>query len=477
MNKRFWCALVVVLAAADTLLTYWQNYQLPLDGDLVPTVLPAPFYSKVLQDPFGWAVLTRNEIYAAPNRFFAHGAMSLYWKQVPRLLQHFMAPISSLYASSALFNTAVHALILFTLAAYVRLGAGMANKKWTFWLAIALLLPLFQTAGFAEQMSITNHAVTYTFFYGFPIALLLVLLWPFYRAACLGEQLRLRFWQMVLLVLLMVVVSFNGPIATAAVAVVLSGIGVYWGMKQWQIRGRRLSVGWLSGQALALLSILAVLSLYSIYIGRNNIENGQSHTLGELYQLLPTGFVGQLRLQNGLPVLVLFVLANGLLTRFLTPDSEQRQRVLFILRGVGLFALVFILLLPFGGYRSYRPYLIRGDSILPVVVGLIFAYGVSGSFLLSRLRGGIRVGYITIAALFAGYFMYADSALEMPYNNGCERWALEQIAQSPEPVVHISAFCPVLSWAPVSNSEDTKEQSAMLYYWGVTPRKKLYYQQ
>src|SRR6476659_6145027 len=103
MNKRFWCALVMVLVAADLLFTYWQNYQLPLDGDLVPTVFPAPWYSQVLHDPFGWAVLTKNATYAATNRFFAHAGMGLYWKQVPRLLQHFTTPINSLYAASALF--------------------------------------------------------------------------------------------------------------------------------------------------------------------------------------------------------------------------------------------------------------------------------------------------------------------------------------------------------------------------------------
>ena len=467
----------MVLVVADLLLTYWQNYQLPLDGDLVPTVLPAPFYSQVLHDPFGWAVLTQNDTYAAPNRFFAHGTMSLYWKQVPHLLQHFTTPISSLYASSALFNTAVHALILFTLAAYVRLGAGISNKSWAFWLAVALLMPVFQVDGFAEQMGITNHAVTYTFFYGLPVALLLLLLWPFYRAACLGQWRQLRGWQMVLLVLLMVVISFNGPIGTAAAAVLLLGIGVYWARQQGQTKWSGLRVGWLSGQALVLLSILAALSLYSIYIGRNNVENGPGRSLGELYALLPTGFVEQLKLQYGLPLLLLLVIANGLLTRFLTPDSAQRQRVLLILRGVGIFALLFILLLPFGGYRSYRPYLIRGDSILPVVVGLIFAYGVSCCYLLARLRGGVRVGYTAVVAVFAGYFMYADSTLDMPFNNSCERWNLTQIAQSSEPVVHLSANCSVLSWAPVPSPDDSKEQSAMLYYWGVIPSQKLYYQQ
>ena len=487
MNKRYWSALVMVLVALDVALTYWQNSQLPLDGDLVPTIFPAPWYSKVMHDPFGWAVLTNNEVYAATNRFFAHATMMLYWKQVPHLLQHFTTPINSLYVASALFNTGAQALILFTLAAYVRLGAAAGREpqgsSWSFWLAVALLAPLFQTTGFYEQMGITNWAVTYTFFYAFPIALVLLLLWPFYRAACRRQPLHLRPWRVVLLVLLMVVVSFNGPIATAAVAVLLLGIGGYWVWRhrqqllRWPMRYAPASDDWLSNQALGLLAVLAGLSMYSLYIGRNNAENSSAHSLWELYQLLPIGVYLSLKMHWGLPLLALLLLVNAQVVRRLLPPSAEQQRVLRTLRWVGLFVLVFLLLLPLGGYRPYRPYLVRGDSILPIIIGLFYAYGISTYFLLHQLKGRVRSTYVAAVALFAAPFVYADSAIKMPRNNDCERWALDQIARSPEPVVHVAPYCSVISWdAVIPDYHQTDLQGEMLYYWGVTTTKKMYYQ-
>lgn len=483
MNKRYWTGLLILAVALDVVLTYWQNYQLPLDGDLAPTIFPSAWYSKVMQDPFGWAVLTRNEIYAGPNRFFAHATTTLYWKQVPHLLQYFTTPINSLYTASALFNTGTHVLTLFILAAYVRLGAGVARGSWGFWLAAVLLAPLFQTDGFYEQMGITNWAITFTFFYAFPTALLLLLLWPFHQAACQQQPLRLRPWQAVLLVLLMVVVAFNGAIPIAAAAVLVLGIGVNWAWQHWKAVPRwpvrlTLTGGWLSEQALLLLGILTALSAYSLYIGRNNAENLQhTHTLWELYQLLPIGIYRELTMQWGLPLLVLLVVVNAQLIRYLLPLSNDRQRVLNALRWVGMFALVFILLLPLGGFRNYRPYVVRGDAILPVLLGLFYAYGVSTCFLFYQLRGRIRVSYVVVVGLFATTFTYADSTTKMPRNNDCERWALDQLARAPEPVVRLSPYCSVLGWDLFYDHHQSELQGEMLYYWGVTKTKKLYYQQ
>lgn len=481
MNKRYWSGLLIVFILLDVAFTLWQNYQLPLDGDLVAIVFPASWYSQVLSDPFGWAVLTKHETYAATNRFFAHAAMGLYWKQVPFVLQRFTSPINSLYASSALFNTGVQVLLLFVLAAYVWRGGGGKPGKWGFWLAAALLVPLFQTEGFYEQMGITDRAITYTFFYAFPSALLLVLLWPFFRAAQQQRPLHLNPVQLLLLVLLMVVVAFNGPITTAAVAVLLFGISLYWARRRWQImRGQHtpdtLPANWLSGQTLLLLGILGALSLYSIYIGRNNTENSHSHTLVELYKLLPKGIYQELTKEWGLPLLLLLVAINTLLVSRAVPASAERSWVLNSIRGAGLFAVVYTLLLPFGGYRDYRPFLIRYDSIMPVMLGLFYAYGVSTYFLLFQLRR-LRVGYAAAVAVVAAVFMYVDVTTELLRKNDCERWSLDQLAHAPEPVVRLAPFCTVLSWNNVTDFHQSEMHAQMLHYWGVTSTTKLYYQE
>ena len=336
-----------------------------------------------------------------------------------------------------------------------------------------LLVPLFQTDGFYEQMGITNQAVTYTFFYAFPMGLLLLLLWPFFGAARHNQPLRLPAWRLGSLVLLMVVVAFNGPICIAAVAVLLLGLGLYWAGQRVRPDG---GLRWLGGQTLPLLGLLAVLSGYSLYIGRNNAENAHTHTLAQLYQLLPTGLYRELKINWGLPLLLLLLLANAQLVRRAVPASAERQRVLNSLRWVALFAAVFVLLLPFGGYRSYRPYLVRGDSILPVLLGLFYAYGSSSYFLLHQLRGRLKAGYRTALALFLLAFVYADSTTKMPFNNDCQRWALDQISRATEPVVRVAPSCTILSWDILTDYHQTELQANMLHYWGVTSRPKPYQQ-
>jgi hypothetical protein len=73
--------------------------------------------------------------------------------------------------------------------------------------------------------------------------------------------------------------------------------------------------------------------------------------------------------------------------------------------------------------------------------------------------------------------MYADRKLEMPANNGCERWSMDQLARAQEPVVRLVNFCNVMTWAPLGDYHESDLNAQMLYYWHVTPVKKLYYQQ
>ena len=478
--KRYWFVLLLAFIALDTAYTYWRNNQLPLDGDLVTIVLPDAKCVRVMNDPFGWGVITENAVYNAPNRFFAHAAMTVYWKSVPHLLQLFTDPINSLYTASALFNTGMQVALMFLLAAYIQMSVGAIRNRWGVWIAAGLLVPLFQTDGFCYQMGITNQAITYTFFYPLPMMLLLVLLWPFFKAAYRQEPLRVRPWQAVLLVLLMVVLAFNGPIAMAAVSVLLLGIAIYWLWRQWQQPAgtpRTLATGWLSGQAIGLLFVLGVLNLYSQYIGRNEAENTHTHTLWQLYQMLPGGLYVELIDKWGLSVLILLVVVNGQLIRWTLPRSVDRDRVLAIMRIVGLYAVVFIALIPFGGYRTYRPFLLRGDVVLPVVLGLFFAYGLSSYYLILHLRSRVRAGYLTVLVLFGAYFTYTDVTMLVPTDNDCERWALEQIQASPEPIVHLYVSCNVLSWGMMTDYNASDINAEMLKAWGVTKTKKLYFQQ
>ncbi|MCC3151663.1 hypothetical protein Q3A66_01665 [Hymenobacter sp. BT770] len=478
MNKRYLVVLLALFAVLDTIFTFGQYCQQPLDGDLAAIVVPSAWYRPVLHDPFGWAVLTQNAVYAAPNRFFAHAAMVGYLRYVPRWLHAVASPIDSIYLAGALFKTGVHVLLLVLLAAYVRLGSPGTWGRRGWWLAVALLVPLFQTAGFYGQMGLVSRSLTYSFFYEFPVALLLVLLLPFYRAACRQQPVRLGWLPVVAWLGLAVVLAFNGPVVPAATAVLFFGIGVHWLWQQWQRQKGEGPGGpvWLSGQAMGLLGIFAGLCAYSLFIGRNNAENAHPFTLWELYQRVPQGIFDELTSKLGLPLLVAFVLSNAWLVRRFTPPSAEGRRVRQVLRWVGLFAVVYIALLPLGGYRPYRPYILRNDSILPVLLGLLFAYALSTVYLLQQLPARSRRWYVGAVCVLSFIFINADRRLWLRDGNACERQALAQLAAAPAGVVRLPADCTVLGWLPITDFRQSAYNAELLYYWGVTPGRRLYYQ-
>jgi hypothetical protein len=479
MKKHLFAALLALFVLLDLGYTFVQSYQLPLDGDLSPIVLPAADCRQVLGDPFGWAALTRQEVYVAPNRFFAHAAMGVWFKSVPLALQGFISPISSVYAACALFAVLVQALLLYVLGVYI---SGSYRPAGHWWLAVALVVPLFQMAGYNDQMGIIDQCITYTFFYAFPMALLLLLLLPFFRAAFQHQPLRPGWLGSAALVGLMVVLAFNGVIVTAAMGVLFVCLALHWVAQQWRAGVRPGLEQWRAGlrrlpaRPLVLLAIFGLLCLYSIYIGRFERES-QNHSLPlwERYARIPAGILWQYR-KLGMPLLTLAVLANAQLLRRLLPQVPGSQRALHLMRWLGVFALIFLLLLPLGGYREYRELIVRRDSVLPLILGLVLTYGLSTYVLLQHLPAGPRRWYRVAVGVFSLIYLYADRHLPN-VSNACERANLTRLAQATEPVVRLSADCTLMSWEPLPQAHDSELNAQLFEYWNINPDGKLYYQQ
>jgi hypothetical protein len=474
MKKNWLLALLVLAVLADLVVTYVQHTHLPLDGDLAAIVVPRADYAPVLHDPFGWSVLTTGGWYSAPNRFFSHITLREYCLRVPLLLQAFTSRIDSVYIALALLSVAVQALLLYVLGWYAtgtrRLGS------WRLWLAMALMAPFFQTTGYNGQMSVVDNSFTYTFFYALPLLALLVLLWPLYRAASQRQPLRVGGPQLVAMLLLVVVLAFSGPIIAGVVLVLLLGVGLHAARQRWPLPATR----WLAnlpGQAVLVWGWLGALCLYSLYIGRHNTENLMATLpLGQRYQLVPLGIWDELTSKLGLPLLVLGCLANVQLIRRLLPPTAEAQRIVLALRYLGWFALVYVALLPLGGYRNYRPLILRHDSILPITVGLIGCYALSASYLLRQLRGRPQQWYGVAVVIVAIIFTNADRKLQPKNNNGRERQALAVLARAgATPVVRLPQECTVLSWSPIARPYESVTNAELLKHWGITQRPTLYY--
>ncbi|MBK6620189.1 MAG: hypothetical protein IPG32_04690 [Saprospirales bacterium] len=135
--------------------------------------------------------------------------------------------------------------------------------------------------------------------------------------------------------------------------------------------------------------------------------------------------------------------------------------------------MLFILLLPLGGYRDYRPNIIRRDTLMPVFLCLFYFYGLSTRYLWSRLRGGAQKAYWAGVILLLCVFTLSDN-FNFP-NNACEREELGRIAASSEPVVPLEAGCKVMSWDLPTDPASSEWNALLLEYWGVTDEKTLFY--
>ena len=480
MPKQRWHYLLLLFLVADLGYSLWQYLQFPLDGDLASLVWPSKGYTPVLHDPLGLRALLHHEMYPAPNRFFAHFFLFEYFHHVPRLLQSMLSPLDSVYAACALLKLAIHALLVYVLAVVISNSRNVLGRD--FVLAAVLVTPLLQTSGYNGQMGVMEWAISYTAFYALPVSLLLLFFLPYARQALHDTPAHISALGYVGLLGLAVVLALNGPLIPAIVLIICPTVLLLNWRRHFLAQPRHLAwaqraaaVAGLPKAQLALFVAFSALSLYSLYIGRYNSENQwASISLGERYARLPLGVYYQLSSKLGLPLLLLLLLVNAWLIRRRI-SAPLGGRTLRALRWLALFSLVYILLLPLGGYRAYREYIIRRDTILPVLIGMMGCFALSAYCLLTYLPAPARRWYGAVMVAVGALFTVADKPRPSDFN-ACQRRQFTTLATSRESIVRLPADCPVLEWDPITDYRKSELGGNMLAYWGITQTPKRYYQ-
>ena len=466
--------ILLCLLLLDLGYSFDQHYHMPLGGDLGQNILPTPEngYYRVLKDPLGLGVLVRHEVYSNPNKYFAHRTAASYFRHVPLFLQRFTSPINSIYLSEAILKILIQILILYLLSLYVS-GCRKIYRP-EFLLAAILLTPLFQTSGYNRYMGIIDQSPIYTIFYALPLGMLLLFFLPFYRY-------RQQAGGMVLLALLIPVLSLSGPLIPGVVLIVCPGILLimtirHYRQKQMPHGFKRLqqSAGRVPGFFWVFFIAFCVFCLYSLFIGRNNAMNlSETIPLLERYSKLPRGLYHLLFSKLGFPLLFLAIAMNVIIIRK-RHRSDEGNRILDFSGWVGIFSLIYILLLPLGGYRVYRENIIRYDTMMPVTLGIFLVFGLTTHYLIRRISGRARTAYLAGTVLILAVFTNSDRMDTKGYE--CERNALRTIARSPDKIVRVGADCPVMDWNIIHDYRLRDLDGDLLLYWHVTDEKKLFYQ-
>jgi len=477
MKKILYLFLLICLAF-DTGFSFLQHYSQPLDGDMSQNIVPDPSLKPIFENPLGLIVISQDKYYANPNRFFCHWAELNYFQKLPGFLHKFSNPIDSVYLAAAISKTFMQLALIFLLAFCI---TGTFNVlKLDFLIASVLITPLFQTNGYQSYMGIIDHAVTYAFFYALPLIVVLVYFIPIFFEIYYYRKFKYQIIINVLWIPIALVVSLSG-VLNPGISIIVSFLIIfnflyrsynYAHSNAWAARIIE-STRKVPRSFWFYLVPVSLFSLYSLYIGRHNSFGlGNSITIMELYSRIPEGIFYVFFQKLGFPVLFIILLVNYFLIKKSYINDERGVRILRLFRWTGIFIILYILLLPLGGFRSYRPYVLRYDTIIPITIAIIFLFGISTMFLIKNCSAKLRIIYWPAILLILFIFSNAD---HLEYNNKCEKAALKEISTAQKPIVELNSSCYVLSWGKIIKPEDSELNSQLIYLWGISDSKKFYY--
>lgn len=460
MMKTLTRFLLIAALLVDLSYSFYQHLHKPLDGDIVSGALPLNDVSKILEDPLAFKVLINGEHYANPNRYFSHQLHYQWMNKAPLFLQQSISPIDSLYYSAAIFKTGIQLCLLLLIGCIT--VTKIRKDLTSFLIAMLVAASLIQVNGYYNYMAIIDNAITYNFFYAFPALLLLVLSLPVVRRISDFDRLYSMspLFQGFLLILIPVS-AFSGPLNPGVMAVV-AALCLFFGRKKLARNERMLLIYALMWTAL------------SLYIGTKNsiLEEGQI-PLVERFQRLPLGLFNILSQKPGYLILILFSVGFFLILR--SANKEAYRNMLRVAAYLGVFSLAYLLLLPFGGFKNYRPNIIRYDTFIPVLLAWMILLVLLVVQILKQDQAARPKFFIPAFIGLVLAFSLADKP--SPDDDSAQRAAFETYAKSKEDVVTLPDSVRLLSWDKVTRAEDSRPEALLLQRWKITDRLKLYYQQ
>lgn len=358
-KEKLLILLLSIFLLSDLTYSFFEYYYTPLDGDLSSGVIQNTHIKQIFDDPFGFQMLVSGEKHINPNRYFAHLFQKEYMLKVPIWLQNLTDPITSVYLSCALLKIFVHILFLFILATLISGTKNIPDKK--FLVIAALIVPFIQANGYWGHMGINDRATTYVFFYALPVVLLMLFLIPVYNVIFRQKVNKLSLIKSALLLIPAIILPLSGSLVPGVTLVTSGLVGSYYLLKFHPEENSNLITLFrkIPSQIFVLLVPICLISLYSIFLGQfDSNYSSEIIPISERYMKLPLGIYYQISQSLGVPLLLILIGVNFYLIKK-KHNSAEGQKVVGTLKWIGIFAGVYLLLLPLGGYRPYRPNILR----------------------------------------------------------------------------------------------------------------------
>lgn len=455
--------VMLIFLVFDLAHSFRQYYATPLDGDLPGSVVPAADVVPILTHPLGVAALTADTLYPNPNKYFSHAVIYYYFNKFVPFLQHFVSPIDSIYLACSVAKLLIQILLLWILSVWITGKFSVFRLDSMF--ALCLSTVFFQAYGYRSSIGIIDPSVTYCFFYALPILFLLLYFTPVWLSYRFSKSIPNSF--LFLWIVMAPIVALSGPL-NPGIALVVCFLWTF---------DRLVKRKAFSPLQLKCLIPIAFFSSYSLFLGQyNSLNIAPQVDVLHRYMLLPKGLWEIISGRFTWPWLFIMLGLNAVvLKRYCADDSSNALKEL---KWIGVFALCYLCLLPLGGYRDYRPFIIRYDTIMPITVMIIFWLVRSSVLIMNHLIIDIR-RHRVVAALVFFYCLASvvifENADNMKFeNNTQQRCWIGELDRSDETIIEVPQNVLIATWKPVENPNDSYLVSQMLLKYNIISTNKLF---
>lgn len=457
IKSHVWILFVLFLGV-DYVQSNYHYSNLPVDGDLCRIAAPFKWYEDIMNDPVGISAVMHNEKYAGAARFTCHQITHWWFKHIPPVVNKIVKDkVHTIYYTSTLLVALLHLCFIWIAFQYAK-----GKEKWQFkyFIPIGLMASvLVQYGTFYGSIGIIDRSISYVFFYAVPIMALLIYFLPFYKNEQY-EQYNVKSTQQFGLLILAPILAFSSALIQPIVFLlsIFYFFGVYIPNPFFSIKKNNKLI-------IQLLTFLSV-CIYAFYVSKFNSESSVYKPLSERYFLMFKGLYYIIRDTWAWKIILVFLGINIFYIHKLKLSNWTKIRaILFFV--VGLCA-AYTFLLPMGGFRVYRPFIIRYDTFIPVTLGFSFLLLYTSYILFVKLRDTKWLLYTAAMLLFSFVFFYVDIDSEKEANY-CQQGHLYEIEKSTEKVISRPFTCNMMTWteSDIHDEENRKGIDIMLRRWGL----------
>jgi len=483
-HKIFLYTISLILIVLALSKSFKQYYGCRLDGDLAETILLYPNFQKTLDDPTGIKTIINNEKRAYPNRIFSQYFLHKTFTEVPFLLQNFYDPIESVYYTAAIAKLLMQVAILFLLTVIILGSFNLFSLR--FILTFLILIPFVPTNGthLSHEIGLIDRSINYSFFYALPLIFLMLYYIPIFFEFLHNKKIKMNWILIILWTIFAIISCFSCPLLPPTILITNLILFFYIFLENWEKNKNHAfwkkifkTLKTITVRNYLFLLPISFLALYSLFLGTYNNDFSEAQLpLQDLYLLLPKGVLNSLATFSYIIILLLLVV-NYLIVFYKYKSDSQSKKIFGLYRFLIAFSIIYILLLPFGGYRPYRSLILRYDTIIPITVLSIITIYYTFLFIMKQFKTGTWKHWLKITysvVFFAILIIFAIKNKTKVYN-ACEKSSLYVISQSKEDIVVLDNDCAVVSWNPLYTPEESKPHAELLYLWNITDRVKLYY--